>query len=206
MRAKRCIIRLSLFFLVLATSTADALEFEFVLSAKKGHLYLVKETQAIDRYDFDSIDPVSINFSKDASKEKAVSFEMRMVFKEKHVLSVGPEHISYENSFSPAPPDGRPAVATSSMILVTAKYYYYGFSPKFRPFVGVGIGGGETSVPYYNDYDSNTVELGTLGFETLIGRHFGFIVQFMNIWNDSSGKYTYDGSARGLFLGLRLGV
>ena len=183
--------------LLTVCAPAPARETKFAFIAKGGTLFLRNDDQEL-------IDGQRRQFDRASEETLAFAFEVRHGFNARHRMGIGVESIRYEHDYTPAIAGARSSVAESRALMATGKYYY---GTWLRPFVGIGIGGGETEVPRANGtiVDDNIVyQLGggaELSFGTvgLIGE-----IKFLRNYSFDRSSQDYDASGTGAFVGMSL--
>lgn len=203
------LVRMLAVFLLVALSLVGniayaAFPIESSIILKGGSIKLDESSQTLE-------DDVTRTFDSNSNQTYAIAWELRVPTGKSsaHFVAAGLEYVRYHHDFKPSTGGGTEADAF--IYVVGAKYYYMQPGSAWHPFVGGGIGYGESKVPTnrygYNHtiYDSSTAYHFTAGVEYR-PKSIGVVAEIKHIENSSNDSTSrdFDASGWGLFLGLTM--
>jgi opacity protein-like surface antigen len=119
-------------------------------------------------------------------------------------IGLGFEYVIYRNDYTPpAAPSG--TAETRAMLFAARKYFAPGGN--VHPYIGLGVGFGNTTVEHggltpYSDEEFTTVFQGVAGVE-FRAENFSMMLEVRHLYHDKEqGIDEYDPSATGVFLGF----
>ncbi len=143
----------------------------------------------------------------DATSNSAFGFSFET--RKRNDIGLGIEYLNYRNNFTP-PSSPEPGLARTQTLQFVARKY---FDPSvlLHPFVGFGVGIGQTTVSYdtsttsYKHYDANLALQAMAGVEFRFDNNFGVSAELKGLYHDAGGTGNrYDASATGVFIGMTL--
>jgi len=169
---------------------------------KGGTMRLQHDTQVFDESPLPTL--ITVNLEDTSSRTINVGWEIRF----RRGWAVGTEYLGYRHQFTPAASPAAQGTATTKALMVSGRKYFFD-SGNFYPYVGGGIGIGETEI-------NNRRNAGLVGrFDTSLFLHvvLGVEARFNNMSimlearhlafdRDNSVDVEYDPSVSGVLLGV----
>ena len=121
--------------------------------------------------------------------------------RQRNGMAFGAEYIIYEHDFTP--PTAQAGVAKTQALQFLAKKYFIEGGP-VHPYIGAGVGVGQTDVSYTGFSDKEY----TLAIQALVGLELRFdnlsvLAEVKHLYHDiESGGNEYNPTATGLFVGM----
>ena len=169
---------------------------------KGGAMRLQHDTQVFDETPLATL--ITVNLEDTSSRTINVGWEIRF----RHGWAVGTEYLGYRHQFTPPASPTAQGFATTKALMVSGRKYFFD-SGNFRPYVGGGIGIGETDIN--NKRNAGTVDLSDISL--FLHVVLGIEARFNNMsimlearhlasGRDNSFDVEYDPSATGVLLGM----
>lgn len=195
-----------LFLAVLAvpagTAAAEGIVAGGALFIKGGAMRLQHGTQVFDGSPLSTL--VNVNLDDVGYKTLNVGWEIRF----RRGLSVGTEYLGYKHQFAPSASPSAQGIASTKTFMVSGKKYFFD-SGNFHPYVGGGIGIGETDISNnrgggsINRSDTALFLHAVLGIELRVN-NMGIMLEIRRLEfnRDNSYDVEYDPTANGVLLGV----
>lgn len=171
---------------------------------KGGAMRLQKDTQVFD----ESPLPTLITVDLDDVSYKTINLGWEIRFR--HGWSVGTEYLGYRHRFAPPASPFAQGTAVTKTLMVSGRKYFLD-SGHFHPYVGGGIGIGETDIS--NNRNGGSIDRldtalflhAVLGVELRVN-NMGLMLEarHLSFNRDNSHDVEYDPSATGVLLGVGL--
>lgn len=161
---------------------------DFALIFKGGHADLVHERQVLNS--------MERTFDRTSEDALGVAWEIR---KKEKGTALGMEYIRYRHLYTP-PDTGE---AKARVLMFSAKEYLG--KTFLRPFIGLGVGVGHTSVTGGANVDPDlALALQVAGGLELRFQHLGLYAEIKGVHFDGDSHGQYDPSSRGVFAGISM--
>ena len=169
---------------------------------KGGAMRLQHDTQVFDALSLPNL--ITVNLEDTSSRVINVGWEIRF----RRGWAVGTEYLGYKHQFTPAASPTAQGIATTKALMVSGRKYFFD-SGNFHPYVGGGIGIGETEIN--NRRSAGTVD--RFDFSLFLHVVLGIEARFNNMsimlearhlasGRDNSFDVEYDPSVTGVLLGM----